>query len=120
LTVLAPEVLVLVADRKLTRGDGTMVDDEACKLVQLRNEAVFAFTGLANVRPGGGPTTDVWLLNLLNTDPPLPLDETARLIRDEATRTWARITHVGPRSKAVAIVATGIPPILRSPEHLRR
>jgi hypothetical protein len=99
LTALTPECVVLVADRRLVDLEsGEPVDDEACKVVALGSQAVFGFTGLANLRPPPRGQTDLWLVDLLSP-PPARLDEIAAAIGNGAADVFGKITHLGPRAK---------------------
>jgi hypothetical protein len=99
--------LVLVADRRLVDlKSGRSVDDEACKVVALGSQAVFGFTGLANVRPPPRGQTDLWLVDLLSP-PPATLNEVAAAIRNGAVEVFGKISHLGPRAKRHTFVGAG-------------
>ena len=107
LTCLTPDHVVLVADRRLVNlPSGDTEDDEACKIVALGSQVALAFSGLANVRPAPRGQTDLWLADLLSPPPPR-LPEIIAKIAEEATSTFSRITHLGPRAKRHAFVAAG-------------
>jgi hypothetical protein len=51
LSALSPDHVVVVSDRRLINlADGSVVDDDACKIVALGTQLAFGFTGLANLR----------------------------------------------------------------------
>jgi hypothetical protein len=62
LSCITPEFLVQVSDRRLTKLDGSLVDDEANKAVLFVGQFLFAYTGLAHV---GRVRTDDWLVEAL-------------------------------------------------------
>lgn len=114
LACLTPDVVVMAADRRLTKlhTDRTVevADEEAAKMVLLGRQVAFGYTGLANVRPPPRGQTDLWLMNALS--PPAPmLDETIEQVRAAATEAFSKITHVGPRAKRHAFVAAGWMPV---------
>jgi len=84
ITCLTPEYLVQVSDRRLTRLDGTLYDDESNKAVFYLPGMVFAYTGLAEVN---GVRTDEWLTSILK--PGLDLARLTDSIAQEATRKFS-------------------------------
>ncbi len=107
LTALTPDIVVMVADRRLTDlASGNLIDDEACKLVALGSQAAVGFTGPANVRPPPRGQTDFWLTDVL-TPPPDYLEEIIDAIGHSATKAFGKITHLGPRAERHAFVIAG-------------
>lgn len=97
----------MVGDRRLVSlGSGNLVDDEACKMVALGSQAVFGFTGLANMRPPPRGQTGLWLADLL-TPPPARLNDVAAAIGDGAAAAFAKVSHLGPRAKRHTFVGAG-------------
>jgi hypothetical protein len=74
LSCVTPDFVVQASDRRLTRSDGRLADDEANKATVFCGHWMIAYTGLAElgpaVPPGNRPRTDVWLATLLS-DPKL-------------------------------------------------
>ncbi len=113
LTCLTDDVVVMVADRRLTRAtpDGRIevVDDDAAKVVLLGQQVAVGYTGLANVRPPPRARTDWWLVDALSP-PEATLDGTVEQLRVRATEVFGKMSHVGPRAKRHAFVAAGWSP----------
>ena len=86
ITCLTPEYLVQISDRRLTRLDGTLYDDESNKAVFYLPGMVFAYTGLAEVN---GIRTDEWLTSIL--EPGLDLRRLTDSIAQKATRKFATV-----------------------------
>jgi hypothetical protein len=104
---LTPDHVVLAADRRLVDlSSGEVVDDESCKVALVGSQLVFAYTGLANVRPPPRGQTDLWLVDILSP-PPDRLPEIFLAVRHRATDVFRQITHLGPRAKRHAFVAAG-------------
>jgi hypothetical protein len=100
---------VVAADRRLTwlraKTPPKLADDNATKVVLLEDKVAFAYTGLANLRPGGRSETHWWLMNVL--DPmPASLDQALRTVEQRATNAFKPIPDVAG-SKRHAFVATG-------------
>lgn len=68
LTCITTHYVIQVSDRRLTRPDGRLFEDEENKTVFYSNIATFAYTGLARL---GWEHTDEWLLEQLADSPDL-------------------------------------------------
>jgi len=62
LSCLTPDYIINVSDRRLTRPDGKVVDDDANKAIFFSPSAVFTYTGIANI---GKLRTDEWIAEQL-------------------------------------------------------
>jgi hypothetical protein len=70
LTCLTSDYVVLVADRRLVAAgrspaEPVVVDDDACKVVLLREQFAFGYSGLAEMEQPPAGRTDLWLVNTL-------------------------------------------------------
>ena len=88
--------VALVADRRLTYADETIVDDNRSKSVIWCGKAAWGYTGLAEI---DGTPTNQWLVRTLGVEA-----EPAAKLRDEATaafsQRWARRLQPGTRRTA--------------------
>lgn len=80
-TCLMPEYAIQVSDRRLTKLDGSLYDDETNKAVFYLPGAVISYTGLARVNR---VATDEWLVGAL--DPGLDLDQLCETLKVKAER----------------------------------
>lgn len=93
ITALAKNKVVQASDRRLTRLDGSLFDDQANKVICVRcNNAMFsvAYTGIARI---GGKRTDEWIADYFDAVPDIalkPIHEIRRELTDYATATFAR------------------------------
>lgn len=62
LSCLTPKYIVQVSDRRLTKPDGTVVDDSANKAIMFHERACFGYTGIAEIGP---QRTDEWIADKL-------------------------------------------------------
>jgi len=90
LSVVTPDALIQISDRRLTLPDGTMFDDNANKVILFDGRMAIAYAGLSQIV---GVQTDLWLVRVLTNPPIRSLARAIYAIRDRATaafRGWAR------------------------------
>lgn len=93
LSCITPEFVVQVSDRRLTRLDGTLYDDETNKAVLLYQNALFAYTGLGHI---GSKPTNIWIADTLHRfvsvrQNPNDLSDAPLFLGREATKVFQRI-----------------------------
>lgn len=64
-TLMTEELVVLVADRRLTWPDGSVADDNFTKVVLWRDGFVAGFTGIARINPAATKSTSEWIAEVL-------------------------------------------------------
>ncbi|WP_280335681.1 hypothetical protein [Nocardia wallacei] len=65
-TLVAPEHILQVSDRRLTYPDGSIADNSYNKAVSWCNELVIAFTGIAYIDPGQRKPVSEWIAETLS------------------------------------------------------
>jgi hypothetical protein len=126
LNALTPDYVVQVSDRRLTRPDGTIFEDDRNKAVLLLNHTVFGYTGTAALvpapnsrlaahpvqyRPPGFPNfvyTDDWLTDVLAvaSGSGQRLDQVLDAVRSQASAAIRRSNLPNPRLQIMGIGAT--------------
>ncbi len=94
---------IQVSDRRLTKLDGSIFDDDSNKAVLFCGHVVFAYTGLAFV---GHERTDTWLTNQLAKARTGLLPEAVQAIANKATEDFKKI-RLGRSAKRTAFVGVG-------------
>ncbi|MBX4280788.1 hypothetical protein K4G80_20440, partial [Mycobacterium tuberculosis] len=64
-TVTTDDLVIQVADRRLSRPDGSVFDDDYTKLVCWNTSFTVGFTGLARIDPAQKKSTSEWLAETL-------------------------------------------------------
>lgn len=64
-TLLTEDLVVLVADRRLTWPDGSVTDDNFTKIVLWRDCFTVAFSGIARINSAGTKSTSEWIAEVL-------------------------------------------------------
>jgi len=64
-TVITDDLIIQVADRRLSRPDGSLFDDNYTKLVSWNTSFAVGFTGLARIDPTQKKSTSEWLAETL-------------------------------------------------------
>ena len=82
LSAIAGEYAVQVSDRRLTRPDGSVFDDEANKAVLFCGRMAFSYTGLGFIEKD---RTDIWLTQALVNAKTSSLSEAASSLARQAT-----------------------------------
>ncbi len=96
--------IVQVADRRLTREDGVVVEDEACKVTILGGRGVVAYSGLAFLGPPMS-STDFWMTDALGSV--VEPSAAQRVLREAATERFARLSSFRAEQKCHAFVVAG-------------
>lgn len=106
------DAVLLVADTRLTRPDGSLYDDCAIKTIVLHcwdAKLVLAYTGLAIIE---GKRTDRWLVSKLreaNASRKAFL-EVVELLRDQLTRVTRKNSDLGRRGLTLVVIGLGHSP----------
>jgi hypothetical protein len=104
LSQITRDYVIQVSDRRLTRPDGSVFDDDSNKAVLYNHHFAFAYTGLAQMSTG--EPTDRWLLNTLVKQSNRPFNEALHGVCKAATATIG--SNPLPKShKRLAIVGVG-------------
>jgi hypothetical protein len=117
LSCITPQFVVQVSDRRLTKPDGSLYDDETNKAVLFLGYSVFAYTGLAYV---GQARTDEWLVDRLASAFQQNKPNAGAVIRTiaaEASQAFQRIP--GRERKRHEFVAVGWGTFPAEPDRLR-
>jgi hypothetical protein len=64
-TLMTEDLVILVADRRLTWPDGSVADDNFTKVVLWRDGFVAGFTGIARINPRATKSTSEWIAEVL-------------------------------------------------------
>jgi hypothetical protein len=117
LSCITPDFVVQVSDRRLTKLDGSLDDDETNKAVLFLGHFVFAYTGLAYV---GQTRTDRWLVDRLASafqQSKPNIGAAIGIIATEASQAFQRIS--GRERKRHEFVAVGWGTFQAEPDRLR-
>jgi hypothetical protein len=105
-TVFSDEFVIQVSDRRLTRGDGSVFDDEYTKLVCWNQCFTVGFTGLARIDRSQQKSTCEWIAEALSDHPVFGYGVDA--LRTEAQATIRKLPNNW--DKRLAIVVAGFDP----------
>jgi hypothetical protein len=114
LTCLTSDYVVLVADRRLVAAgrspaEAVVADDDACKVVLLREQFAFGYSGLGEMEQPPAGRTDLWLVNTLQriSDTVDSIPTLVDRLAMETVEAFRRITDIDVSKEPHTFVAVG-------------
>lgn len=104
LSQITPDYVIQVSDRRLTRPDGSLFDDDSNKAVLYNDHFAFAYTGLAHTSTG--ERRDEWLSKVLLEHSQKPFGDAVKGICSAATTEMAS-NSLAKNHKRSTIVGVG-------------